>query len=134
MSPSVQLQDALYDFLIGHAALTAFVGDRVYDNVPPDPAFPYISFGSSDFVAVKSQCLTERDDTFQIDVWTRHHDAKRPCREIVEVVVAALVDADLSLPSYGVVSLEVELARVIDDPAPNVAHGIIQITCLIDTD
>jgi hypothetical protein len=44
---SLDLQKAVVARLKADAGVTALVGQRIYDRVPPDAVFPYVSLGRS---------------------------------------------------------------------------------------
>lgn len=133
MSASEELQDAIFDLLRASPTVAGPVKGRIYDNAPAMPEYPYISFGPSDFIPEHDDCLDQRDETFQIDVWVNEGGAKRPCRKLVDAVVKVLDGQDLILPNHSVVDMTVIMARVLDDPSRTIVHGVVQITCLIDS-
>jgi hypothetical protein len=48
--PSLPLQKAVNAKLVGAAAVTALVGDRIYDRVPAKPTFPFIHLGDDQII------------------------------------------------------------------------------------
>lgn len=127
MSVSVSLQALIRARLVAEPAVTALVGQRVFDAPKNKVQYPYISFGPSDYVPDDYDCINGRIETQQIDVWSTALDGKAEAKRIVDAVKAALHDA-ASEPDVGaLVSMRVTLARVMDDPQPGVFHGILTI-------
>lgn len=134
MSASRALQDVVLATLLGDAAVSAAVGGRVYDGPPEGVVYPYISFGPASFRPQRFQCVSSKEEVLQIDVWTAGNGRGWPCKDIVEAVVSAVDDAGLSLPDpYAVSRCDVEIARVVPDPEPQVWHGIVQLVAEIET-
>ena len=132
MSISVAFQDFIIATLKADPAVSALVADRIYDEPPSTRTFPYISLGPTDFVTDDADCIDAREETIQIDCWTRANGRKWPCKQIVDAVVNALRDETGELAEGALVSLNIELSRVMDDPDGITAHGIVQVTGLID--
>lgn len=47
--PALPLQKALIDALKEHEGVTAIVGSRIYDHVPPSPVFPYVVIAADSY-------------------------------------------------------------------------------------
>ena len=134
MSASAELQDLIVATLKADPAVAAIVAGRVYDIAPPQNAraFPDITLGPNDYVPEDMDCIIGREETFQIDCWTKEHGRLRACRALVDAVKDALHLPDLSLSENALVLMRVELARVIRDPDGITAHGIVQVTASIE--
>jgi len=132
MSVSVSLQDLIISKLKADPKVSALVADRVYDGVPKDPTFPYISMGASDFRTDDAECINSREETIQIDCWVRKNGRKWPCKEIVDAIVGALRNVTGELSNGTLVGLNIELSRVLDDPDGITVHGVVQVTGLVD--
>ncbi len=135
MSLSVNLQDVIIARLKGNGLVAALIGDRVYDGVPSDPGFPYISFGPSDFRTDDADCVRGREETFQLDCWSRDKARLWPCKKLVDAVVRALVvdGQEIEETENGfALDFRVELARVFLDPDGTTAHGVVQVTIIAE--
>lgn len=133
MSAGAALQDLIHAALTASPAVTAHVGQRVYDNPPVKPAYPYISFGPRYAVDDDVECIDGQSITFQIDIWTSDGGAKRGCEIITDAVRRVLHNADLELPDpYALALMRVPLVRVMDDPEPGIAHGVVQVEAMVE--
>lgn len=132
MSVSVAFQDVILRLLEESAAVQAIVGDRIYDGVPDDAVFPYISIGPSDYNPDDADCIDGREETIQLDCWSRDDGLKWPCKQLVDAVKSTLHDHDDELTSGALVQMRVTLARVLDDPDRITAHGVVQVTATIE--
>lgn len=131
-SASIELQTAIYERLTAESGVSAIVAGRVYDNVPEGPTFPYISFGPSDYYPDDADDIDGRVETLQIDCWTRAQGKKRPARELADAVKKALHQFEASFATNALVEIVVTSVRVINDPDPLTAHGIVTVTATIE--
>lgn len=129
--PSLDLQKAIVAALKGASPVTALVGQRIFDQVPPGTAFPYISYGSDDVLQDDVSCVTAYNASVQIDVWSRAN-GQPEMKRIAGAVRTALHDADLSLDNHGLVLIEHEQTRYLDDPDGLTHHGALTFKALLD--
>ncbi|KRS17531.1 DUF3168 domain-containing protein [Roseovarius indicus] len=134
MSASEEVQNLIQTTLRADAEVGSIVGDRIYDQAPPGTSriYPDITFGPSDYAPENLQCLTSREETFQLDCWTRDHGRLASCRVLVDAVKDALHNADLSLSTNALVLIQVEQVRVFRDPDGLTGHGVIQVTASVE--
>lgn len=132
-SPASELWSAVHAALTGNAALMALIDD-VYDKAPKSPwksKNAYISrgpvYGADDSV----ECIISSEITLQLDVWSRKPN-RSSCDDIVFLAKRVFEGSTLSLPSFGLVGINVILWRVVDDPDPLQQHGILQLAAMID--
>lgn len=132
-SPAQDLQSAIYGVLTGSPDLMALVGGRVFDGVPPEGAgFPRITFGSTDAVPMQLECLDVREETLQIDIWTRENGELFGAKLITDMIFGLLDGADLALATHAVSSCVVEQARVFRDRDGLTAHGVVQVSAMLE--
>lgn len=132
MSVSVSLANFVIAALKADPIVASLVGSRIWDHPPANRDFPYISLGPDDFRVEDADCIPMREQTLQIDCWSRENGKKWPCKEIVDAVVSVLRDIDGDLADGALVETRIDLARVIDDPDRITAHGIVQFTAIIE--
>jgi hypothetical protein len=132
MSVSVSFQDLVLACLLANEAVTDIVGDRIVDGDDENLEFPNITFGTSDFFPDDADCIRGREETLQIDCWTRDAGKKWPCRKLVDAVKNALHDAEGDLTEGALVLMRVDLARVFSDPDGITTHGVVQVTAVIE--
>lgn len=95
--PTLELQGAILARLKADAALTALIGGRVYDTVPPDAVFPYVTFGPVDDISDDADCIFGSQINVQIDAWSRavgYPEVKR----IAGAIRDALHETDAAMP------------------------------------
>ncbi len=105
MSAQWELQKAVYQALAQDAALQAEIGDppRIYDDPPPDAAFPYLTLGearAADWKGVEGGL--EHD--IRLHVFSRYA-GRREVKRIIGAVYDALHDAALTLAGHQLVNI-----------------------------
>lgn len=132
MSVSVAFQDLLLAKLMADPVVSSLVGNRVWDSPPTSPEFPYIALGATDFTPTDVDCIDMREETVQIDIWTRANGRKWPCKQIVDAIVNVLRRFKGDLTAGALVGVRLELSRIFDDPDGITVHGVVQVTAMIE--
>lgn len=128
--PSLELQAAIIGKLKNDAGVQAVVGQRVYDEVPPNPTFPYISLGDNQVLPDKADCIDGVELFWQIDGWARDPTFPMP-KKISKAVVAALDDQPITVTGYAVVVCELNTTNYLRDPDGITRHVAISFRFLI---
>jgi len=93
---SFALQQAIFATLSASSDLQTLIGNRLFDYVPPDSAFPYVVLGDG----AESDWSTSTEDgtehSIQIDVWSREPGHKE-AKQIADVIRAALNNSSLTV-------------------------------------
>ena len=132
MSPSVDLQTIIYQTLLADPGVSAIVADRVFDNVPAEVDYPYISFGPSDYLPNDADCILGRIESFQVDCWTDESGKKRPARLLSDAIKRALHENEPDLEGHALVRMRVTGVRILDDPSKIIAHGVVTVEATIE--
>lgn len=130
-SPSLELQGAIVARLKAYPTLTALVGLRVYDQVPPVPMFPYVSFGPEQVVSDDPDCITGFEVSVQIDAWSRAVGLPE-VKRVAEEIRKALHDYELSLTDNALLSIRHRQTRNLRDPDGLTNHAAIEFVALIE--
>jgi|SRR5215207_3940024 len=128
---SVELQKAIVARLRADSAVTAIVGQRIYDQPPTAPTFPYITLGSDQTIPDRADCYDGSEVTIQVDVWSRgvgFPESKR----IAEAVRASLNDAPLVLTGHTLVDLYETDTRSLRDPDGATSHAALTFRALTE--
>lgn len=92
------VQDALYEALRADAGVQALLGDpaRLYDHVPPDAAFPFVTLGD---MQAETFDTSDHDGIMQrvtLHVWSRQR-GRQECKVILEALHDRLHHRTLSI-------------------------------------
>lgn len=129
---SEDLQKAIRATLLADAAVAAIVGTRVADGLTADATFPLVTFGPTDWRPEDMDCVVGREETVQLDCWTRSGASLRPAKALADKVARALHKVSLSLDTHAAADLTVEAVRAFMDPDQLTGHGIVVCTALIE--
>lgn len=131
------IQTAIRAALAGDSALIALLGDganSIYDDVPEDEKFPYLTIG--DIEASDFSTSTERMAEFSVTInaWTSRaaranastgYEGRKRARDILDRVYAVLHESSLNLTGHRLINLRFQMASVYRDD-PETYHGIIR--------
>lgn len=131
MSVLVALQKLIVDRLRADAAVSAMIGQRIYDSVPAKAVYPYVSFGAHDYVPDDAECIAAGEHTIMLDVWSEK-PGRVEAKQVVDAVRRSLRQYDADLGAYGLVEMEIDFADVIMDPDGLTAHGRVQVRARIE--
>jgi hypothetical protein len=128
---SLELQKAIVARLKADAGVVALVGQRIYDQPPIAPVFPYISLGPDQTLPDRADCYDGSEVNLQVDAWSRavgFPEVKR----IAEAARAALQDAPLSLAGHRLVDLTFVDGRTLRDPDGLTSHAAMTFRALTE--
>ncbi|KUO65534.1 MAG: hypothetical protein APF80_13215 [Alphaproteobacteria bacterium BRH_c36] len=120
------LQKAIFTTLSGAAPLTALIGaDRIYDDVPGDAEFPYVTFGQSQLRDWSTGSDGGHEHVFTLNVWSREN-GRREVTEAMGLLEAALHDAELTLDGHRLINLRHEFSESRREADGETYRGIIR--------
>jgi hypothetical protein len=104
MDADLALQKAIYARLADDAALADLVGARIYDNVPGDAGFPYLTLGEATVDDWSDGEAAGAEHRLTLNAYTRG-GGRAEAKTIMGGVNAALHDANLTLDGHHLVNL-----------------------------
>lgn len=123
-SPSLELQGAVVARLKATNAVTSLVGARVYDRVPDDPTFPYVTIGEGDELSEDADCITGFDISLDIDVWSRAVGFPE-AKSISDAIRSALTSTELTITQNALVYFQHRQTRFLRDPDGLTQHAVL---------
>lgn len=127
-SASLQLQAAVVARLRSWPDLTNLVGTKIYDVVPADVSEPYVEIGDFDDRRDDKTCVKGRMIFGTLHVWSLapSGSSRAEPNRIATAIEGALADADLTLTSYRLISLEHTQTQVFKDLDNARFHGVVE--------
>ena len=127
------LQEELYGILIGDSTLTTLLGgNKIYDFIPDNEAFPYIHLGETTADDRGAQDHDGYTIFSTFDVWSRPSDrGKAEALTIMSRIRQLIHNADINVSGYTNVSCRYENSTVLVDPDCVTYHGIIRFRILL---
>lgn len=98
------LQRAIYAHLMSDAPLGALIGARIYDAVPGDADFPYVTLGDALVTAYEADEARGAEHRLTFNVWSRA-GGRTEAKSILGALNAALHDAGLTVEGRRLVNL-----------------------------
>lgn len=131
-APDYELVGTALARLRGTAAVTALIGQRIWHRAPEDALFPYIAGFDTSGLRDDATCLTGRDVTLNVHVWTRDGiDPLQDARSIAHEVALALHGAALPLPTNSLLTLNHRGERIFYGPDGLTGHGVVEFRAII---
>tara|TARA_R110002020_G_scaffold53905_8_gene150485 strand:+ start:18356 stop:18775 length:420 start_codon:yes stop_codon:yes gene_type:complete len=137
MDPVHELSGMLRARLRTDTAISAFVGNRIYDEPPSGTVTsPYISMGSYSATTDDADCIDGLEITFQIDCWSwAAADGGAEVRKIAGAIRKNLHDSDFSLTTNALASISHRITRFQREPdkaGEILSRAIITVTALVE--
>lgn len=114
------VQVAVYTLLTATPGLT---GIPVHDRVPEGTTPPYVVLGELDELPDDAHDRRGYNSTLMVHVWSAYR-GRREAAQLLTVVDTALHRAALVVPGLSELSIASAGAQIIDDPDPDLRHGI----------
>lgn len=130
-SPSLELWGAVVAALKADNAVTAFVADRVFDRVPADAVFPYLSLGSTWEIEDDAECIDAVDVGLRVDVWSRTVTSAE-VRRIADAVRRVLHRAEFDLPENALAMIEHQRTDTLRDADGLTLHSILEFSATVE--
>lgn len=125
-SPSWALQKAVFAALSGDIALTALIGTgSIFDDVPRDATFPYVTFGQSQVRDWATGSEKGHEHVFTLQVWSQENGRKE-VQEVLGMLEEVLHDSALTLEGHQLVNLRHEFSQSRREPDGETYRGIIR--------
>lgn len=124
-SPLNPLQAAIY------TRLTGALSYPVYDVVPQNQAFPYITLGEDTGVDWSTKTNPGQEVTTTLHVWSRAAGMKE-LKTIMDGIIQAMTGADLTFTGFHPVLLRLDLATALRDPDGITRHGVVRFRVKIE--
>lgn len=131
-APLNVLMRTIVPLLKSDADLQVMIGQRVYDDVPKEAEFPYVSTGSAWETPDDADCLASVEIGFRLDVWSRSVGFPE-ARSIAHRVRSILHQAEIDLPEGALAMLEYRRSDAMRDPDGKTSHIAVEFTAVIET-
>lgn len=128
--PLLELQGAVVARLKTDAGVAAFVGGRVFDDVPLGAERPYIAIGPSEAADDSAECIGADEFALQIDCWSEAPGFVE-VRRLGAAVRKAMI-GEFALTENALVSLDHRITRVFRDRGGTMSQAAITFSGVIE--
>jgi len=126
------LRAAIHDALIADGALNAALGGpRVYDEVPPSAAFPYVTLGEARINDFSTGSEPGEEHQLTLHAWSRQGGHKE-AHVIAGALLQALDDAPLALSEHRLVNLRFAVADVRREADGRTYHALVRFRAVTE--
>ena len=126
------LRAAIHDALAADGALTTLLGGpRVYDEVPRDAAFPYVTLGEARIADWSTGTEAGLEHQLTLHAWSRQ-GGHREAHEIAGALLQALDDAPLALAGHQLVNLRFALADIRREADGRTYHALVRFRAVTE--
>jgi hypothetical protein len=122
------LQRALFDAL----KTAGIAGGRIYDQVPPNAKFPYVTIGDEQVIDDGNTCTESWEVYPDVHVWSRPDAGSKGELKIAMKAAADAILAIASVPGLTLVSVKPETSRSFREPDGKTEHGVLTFRFIID--
>jgi hypothetical protein len=125
------VQQAVMNALAANADLQALIGNpaRLYDHVPPDAAFPFVTYGATHIVPYDTKTETGFEQIVTLDIWSRYRGGKET-RDIFQALYTILHRANLIVSGQAFLSCEFHSADLAIDGDGLTTHGAARFSII----
>ena len=128
----VALRAAIHDALIADTALTAVLGGaHVYDEVPRNVAFPYVTLGDSRIVDASADGGGVQEHQLTLHAWSRQGGHKE-AHVITGALLQALDDAPLAPSGHRLVNLRFAIADIRREADGRTYHALVRFRAVTE--
>lgn len=121
--------------LSGDPTLQALIGNpvRIFDMVPPQPAYPFVTLGDRQDVPDLAECIDGSEVFLTFHIWSRAKTKKSDeASGIAATFDDLLHETELTLDANRCLLIERSAERQLRDPDGLTIHGVITYRALVE--
>lgn len=129
---NVALRAAIHDALLHNSALVAVLGGAsVYDEVPRNAAFPYVTLGELRLSDVSGDGGLTQEHQLTLHAWSRK-GGHREAHAISGALLQALDDAPLSVDGHRLVNMRFSIADIRRESDGKTYHALVRFRAVTE--
>jgi Protein of unknown function (DUF3168) len=129
---SAALRAAIHDALVADAPLTSLLGGpRIYDELPPSPAFPYVTLGEARVSDYSTGTEPGEEHQLTLHAWSRQ-GGHQEAHLVAGALLQALDDAPLVLTDYRLINFRFALADVRRESDGRTYHALVRFRAVTE--
>jgi hypothetical protein len=122
-----ELQKSIHIALTADATLASQLGGaRIYDDVPDNASFPYITFGQTSLRDWSTGSDEAHEHAITLHVWSQANGREEALR-IMDTVKSVLHDQPLTLSGHRLINLRHEFSGTRRNPDGETVHGTVRM-------
>lgn len=133
MSAERALAAAIRAAALADAGVQALIGDRFYDDPPPEVVFPYVTLGRVESRAIDASAREALEHGVTLHIWSRH-GGRAETLDIVAALRGCLHNAALAVPDRRLVLLFAQFADVFRASDGRTSHGVLRLRAITEAE
>ncbi|MGE0741068.1 MAG: DUF3168 domain-containing protein [Hyphomonadaceae bacterium] len=133
MSADRVLLAAIRAAMLENAGVAALLGNRIYDDPPPDVVFPYLTLGRIEARPLETSGGDAIEHAVTLHVWSRH-GGHAEALDAIAALRAALHNASLTLEGRRLVLIFAQFADVFRSGYGRTTHGVLRIRAITESE
>lgn len=131
IAASWNLQQAIYSALLADTGLSALVINRIYDDVPQNATFPYVTLGEVTVREWSTASDVGAEHSLVLHAWSRAHGRKE-VKEILGAISNVLDQTVLTVIGFQLINLQFVSADMRREKDGETYHGIIRLRAITE--
>lgn len=131
-SADLELQGAIVARLRSYAALTAIVGQKVYDRPPATATEPYVSVGDAQALRRDAECVDGQEIYISIHAWSIYSGGFMEVKQMTNAIVQAVHQHPFDLATNRLVSISHRQTRTLRDADGTTSHAVIEFVAFVE--
>ena len=127
---SFALQSSVYSTLSNDNTLSSTYGASVFDDVPEDTSYPYITIGEDNITEFGTKDLDGTTRTMTIHIWSEYKGSKET-KQIMDRIHDLLHDSSLSVSGFNLINMRFEFSDIMRDPDGITRHGVMRFRAVL---
>ena len=125
-----ELQSGIFTVLNSDSTLTNTLGVSIFDEVPEESSYPFVSIGEETVVDFDTKDLDGGDHTINIHVWSQYKGAKET-KQIMDRIHTLLHNGSVSVTGFNLIRIRFEFSDILRDPDGVTRHGVMRFRAII---
>jgi hypothetical protein len=113
------------------AAVQALLGDRIYDDPPPEVVFPYVTIGRVESRPIDSSAREAIEHAVTLHVWSRH-GGRAETLDVIAALRGCLHNASLDVADRRLVLLLAQFTDVFRSGDGRTTHGVLRLRAITE--
>jgi len=131
VSAETALAAAIRTAALADASVAALVGERFYDDPPPDVIFPYLTLGRVESRAIDASEREALEHGVTLHVWSRY-GGRAEVLQIIAALRGCLHNAALDVAERRLVLLFAQFADVFRSGDGRTTHGVLRLKAITE--
>lgn len=133
MSAEIALAAAIRAAALADANVQALVGDRFFDDPPPEVIFPYLTLGRVESRAADASEREALEHGVTLHVWSRY-GGRGEALEVIAALRWCLHNAALDVAQRRLVLLFAQFADVFRSGDGRTTHGVLRLKAITEAE